>query len=183
MVVLNPEIIVQQLENAKKKIQTVKKEGKSVLVVCEKKMYAEEVEKLAEKAGVHYLNYKTPAGFLTNFDTLKTRVASMNKMVMFLQSEEFESLTKKEQLVHKRKLSRVQKMYKGIQKLDKKPDLVVVVDGYMMGSFLNELSKQKSESIIIASSNFARWRDEKSLVMANVLSYKSVDFVLQYLLS
>jgi len=46
IVVLNPEMILQQLDNAKKKVQSAKKDGKSILLVCEKKMYADEVKKL-----------------------------------------------------------------------------------------------------------------------------------------
>lgn len=183
MVVFNPEIIVQQLENAKKKVQKAKAEGKDVLIVCEKKMYAEEIEKLATTAGVFYLNYKIPSGFLTNFDTFKQRISSMNKMVNFLEGESYANLTKKEQLVYKRKLSRVQKVYKGVKNLTKKPDLIVVVDGQMMWNLIAEISQEKIENIVVVSSNFAKRWDESSLLMANVNSYKSVDFVLQYILS
>jgi len=183
MVVFNPEIIIKQLDAAKAKIKKAKDAGKWVLVVCEKKMYAEELEQLATKYGIHYLNYKAPAWFLTNFDTLKKRISSMNKMLDFLETEEFVSLTKKEQLVYKRKLSKVQRVYRWVQKLSKKPELIIVVDGYMMGGFLNELEKEKVDNIVVSSSNLARRRNEDNVVMANVLSHKSLDFVLKYLLS
>jgi ribosomal protein S2 len=71
----------------------------------------EEVKNLGEKYGVAYLNYKAPGGFLTNFDTFKARINSMNKMSSFLESEEFESLTKKEQSIYKRNLTRAKKVY------------------------------------------------------------------------
>lgn len=112
IVVINPEIIIEQIENAKKKIQEAKAEGKEILVVSEKKMYADELEKLGEKYGFNYLNYKLPSGFLTNFETLKKRIESMNTMARFVESENYLSLTKKEQLVYKRKLARVLKIYK-----------------------------------------------------------------------
>jgi ribosomal protein S2 len=48
LVVINPESIISQLENARSKIQKAKSEGKSVLVVSEKKMYYEELANLAE---------------------------------------------------------------------------------------------------------------------------------------
>lgn len=47
--VVNPEVIVAQLESAQQKIKKAKEEGKEILVVSEKKMYAEELEKLGEK--------------------------------------------------------------------------------------------------------------------------------------
>jgi len=38
----------------------------------------------------------------------------MNKMSAFVETEEFASLTKKEQLVYKRKLSRTKKIYEWV---------------------------------------------------------------------
>ena len=150
VVVVSPDAIVSQLEAAKQKIQKAKQQGKEVLVVSEKKMYAEELEALGSKLGFNYLNYKVPGGFLTNFDTLKKRIESMNTMERFLETETYRSLTKKEQLVYNRKLARVFKIYKGVKNLSKKPDLVVVVDGLMMDNFVNEIDKQKDvESILI----------------------------------
>lgn len=168
MVVFNPEIIVAQLEQAREKVQKAKKSGQSVLIVCEKKMYAQELEKLATAAGVSFLNYKVPAGFLTNFDTFQSRVASMNKMIEHVQSEEFDSLTKKEQLTYKRNLAKVERVYKGIKTLKSKPDLVLVVDAKMMSSFVDEIANIAVPNILITSSDFFRRWDEKSLVMANV---------------
>jgi ribosomal protein S2 len=53
-----------------------------------------------------------PAGFLTNFDTLKKRIDSMNTMSRFIETDDFRALTKKEKLVFNRKLERIKKIYK-----------------------------------------------------------------------
>jgi len=94
-------------------------------------------------------------------------------------------LTKKEQLVYKRKLARVFKIYKGVKNLSKKPDLVVVLDGLMMENFVNEVVKQKDvvDSILICGTNFPRWWKEDSLIIANINSHKSVDYILKSILS
>ena len=42
--VINPDSIVSQLEAARQKIQKAKAEGKEILVVSEKKMFADELE-------------------------------------------------------------------------------------------------------------------------------------------
>ncbi len=184
VVVINPDVIVNQLEVAREKVQKAKQQGKQILVVSEKKMYADELEALWTKIGFSYLNYKVPGGFLTNFDTLKKRIESMNSMERFLETETYRSLTKKEQLIYKRKLARVFKIYKGVKNLSKKPDLVIVLDGLMMENFVNEIEKQKeSDSILICGTNFPRWWKEDSLIVANINSHKSIDFVLKTLLS
>lgn len=177
--VINPEVIIEQIENAQKKIQKAKEEEKEILIVSEKKMYADELEKLGEKYGVSYLNYKLPSGFLTNFETLKKRIESMNTMARFVDTEAYLALTKKEQLVYKRKLSRVLKIYKWVKGLTKKPELVIVLDGQMMDSFINEIVKTPNvQNIVIAGTNFSRRWNEDSIIMTNIWSHKSVDFVL-----
>ena len=142
-------------------------------------MYADELEKLGEKYGVSYLNYKLPSGFLTNFETLKKRIESMNTMARFVDTDAYVALTKKEQLVYKRKLARVLKIYKWVKGLTKKPELVIVLDGQMMDSFINEIVKTPDvQNIVIAGTNFSRRWDENSVIMTNIWSHKSVDFVL-----
>jgi ribosomal protein S2 len=49
IVVLNPEMVLDQLNKAKKKVQDVRASGKDILIVCEKKMYATEMKQLGEK--------------------------------------------------------------------------------------------------------------------------------------
>ena len=184
VVVINPESIVSQLEAAKNKIKKAKEQGKEILVVSEKKMYAEELESLGAKLWFSYLNYKVPSWFLTNFDTLKKRIESMNSMEKFLETDAYRSLTKKEQLVYKRNLARVFKIYKWVKNLSKKPDLVVVLDGLMMENFVNEIEKQNEvDSILICGTNFPRWWKEDWLIVVNINSHKSIDFVLNSILS
>ncbi len=183
IVVLNPEVIAKQLDSAKKQIQEAKKSGKDVLVVCEKKMYADEVRALSEKHGVSFLSHKAPGGFITNFDTFKTRIGSMNKMASFMDTDAFESLTKKEQLIHTRKLARAKRVYEWVKSLSAKPSLVIVVDGSMMENFIREVNSQENiETIVLASTNYNKylWPND---IIANMLSHKSIDFVMNYILS
>ncbi len=183
IVVLNPELIAEKLENAKKKVSEAKKSGRDVLVVCEKKMYAEEIRELSAKHGVSFLSHKAPGGFITNFDTFKTRIGSMNKMVSFMDTDAFESLTKKEQMIHKRKLAKAQKVYEWVKGISALPPLVVVVDGSTMENFIREINAKKEiESIIISSTNYNKYLWENDII-ANMLSYKSIDFILNYILS
>lgn len=184
VVVINPDSIQNQLEKAKEKIQKAKQQWKEILLISEKKMYADELADLWTKLGISYLNYKVPGGFLTNFDTLKKRVESMNEMERFLETDAYSSLTKKEQLVYKRKLNRVFKIYKWVRNLSKRPDLVVVLDGHMMNSLVDEIEKAKEiDSILISGTNFSRWRNEDSLIISNINSHKSIDFVFKNILS
>ena len=184
VVVINPEAIAEQLEVAKAQVAAAKAAGKEILVVCEKKMYAEELEALAAKAGVAFLNYKVSGGFLTNFDTFKKRIDSINEMVSFMETDAFASLTKKEQLVYKRNFERANKVYKGVTKLKKRPELVIIVDGNMLSTLIDEVEnlKGKLEAIVIAGTNFSRYWPENEIITTNINSYQSLDFVLKSIL-
>ncbi|MFC2494833.1 MAG: 30S ribosomal protein S2 [Candidatus Absconditicoccaceae bacterium] len=184
VVVINPEAIAEQLEAAKAQVTAAKAAGKEILVVCEKKMYAEELEALAQKAGVAFLNYKVSGGFLTNFDTFKKRIDSINEMVSFMETDAFASLTKKEQLVYKRNFERANKVYKGVTKLKKRPELVIIVDGNMLSTLIDEVEnlKGKLEAIVIAGTNFSRYWPENEIITTNINSYQSLDFVLKSIL-
>lgn len=184
VVVINPEAIAEQLEAAKAQVAAAKAAGKEILVVCEKKMYAEELEALAAKAGVAFLNYKVSGGFLTNFDTFKKRIDSINEMVSFMETDAFASLTKKEQLVYKRNFERANKVYKGVTKLKKRPELVIIVDGNMLSTLIDEVEnlKGKLEAIVIAGTNFSRYWPENEIITTNINSYQSLDFVLKSIL-
>lgn len=108
----------------------------------------------------------------------------MNSMERFLETDAYHSLTKKEQLVYNRKLKRVFKIYKGVKGLSKKPDLVIVFDGMMMDNFVSELNKTKDvDTILISGTNFSRWWKEDSLIIANINSHKSVNYMLNAILS
>jgi ribosomal protein S2 len=107
----------------------------------------------------------------------------MNEVAEFMESEDFHRLTKKEQLTYKRKFQKAQKMYKGVRKLNAKPDLIIVVDGAYMDSLVKEIQVASIPALILASSDFGRRRDPNYLLMANMNSHKSLDFVLQYILS
>lgn len=179
--VINPELIASQLDHAKKKIQEAKKAGKEVLVVCEKAMYASEIVALAASAWFHYLNTKLPAWFLTNFNTLITRIESMNEKKKFVLSDSYVKLTKKEQVMIKRELSKVEKIYEGVKWLKNKPDLVVVIDGSLTSGLVDELEITKIENIVLASTDFSRWWNEEDLLMMNMQSYKSLDYALHYI--
>ena len=102
-----------------------------------------------------------------------------------MEIEAYAALNKKEQLVYKRNFDRANKVYKGVTNLKKRPELVIVVDGTMLSTLIDEVEnlKGKLEAIVIAGTNFSRYWTENELVVTNINSYTSIDFVLNYLLS
>ena len=181
VVVIDPDVIVSQLERAKELVKKHKDAGNDILVLSDKLIYKEEIEQICEKAGVHYFSYKVPSGVVTNFQTLYSNIKKMNDLRKFIESDDFLKLTKKERQVKKRQLAKMESVYKGVKNLTKKPDLVIVVDGMFLSKFVDEITKTGVDGIVLVSTDFNKWLDDK-VVMMNTNSYVSVPSVLKYLL-
>lgn len=177
-VVFDEATVAAQIEQAKALFDAAKEKKVEVLVLCEKEIYKSEIETLAAAWWFHYMNHKIPAGVLSNFDTLLARIRSLQEMRSFVTSDSFLSLTKKEQNMKKRELDKVEKVYKGVVNLRKKPGLVIVVDGQLMHKFVKEVVSTRTPAIVLVSSNFNLYT-EVQLVTCNVNSQRSIDFVLK----
>lgn len=182
-IVIDPVKIAESLKKAKKTVEEAKKNSKSILVILDKEVFSEDVEALCEKVGVMYLNTKVPGGFFTNFDTFFKRIHSMNELRKFIESEDFLKLTKKEQLVKKAELKKIENIYKGVKKLEKLPDLVIVIDAEYYSDTIDELEKMKIDYIAVANTNLSKWLKTDNLIVSNTNSYKSVLYLLTYLLN
>jgi small subunit ribosomal protein S2 len=177
-VVFDETAVAQQIEKAKSIFQAAKQQNLDVLVLCEKEIYKTEIEILSAEAWFHYMNHKIPAGILSNFDTLLMRIKNLKEMRSYVTSESFSLLTKKEQNMKKRDLEKVEKVYKWVVNLRKKPGLVIIVDGQLMQKFVKEVVSTKTNAVVLTSSNFNLFTDTH-LVTCNVNSQRSVDFVLK----
>jgi len=181
-IVIEPSKIADSLISAKKKIEEAKKEKKDILVIWDKEVFRKEIEDICSEAWILFLNNKVPSWIFTNFDTFKKRIYSMNKLIKFIESSAFWKLTKKEQLMKKRELSKLETIYKWVNGLNKLPDLVIVVDAEYNLWSIYELEKANIEYIAISNTNLSRWLKTDNLVVANTDSYESVTYLLNYLL-
>ncbi|MEY3197974.1 MAG: hypothetical protein RL023_869 [Candidatus Parcubacteria bacterium] len=181
-VMFDPAIIEEQLQTAKKIIKNALDKKKTVLILGDKEIYKEEVATAAEKRGVFYMNHKIPAGVLSNSETLMGMIKTLTTLSSFVSSPSFFDLTKKEQSMKKRLLKKIELVYKGVKNLKSRPDLVVIIDGQMMQKFVHEAEKLRVPAIVCTSSNLDKWTDTH-LVTCNINSSKSVEYVLNYILS
>jgi len=180
LVVMDPDVIVSQLERVKELVEKHKAAWNDILVLSDKLIYKEEIEKICEANDVHYFSYKVPSWVVTNFETLYSNIKKMNDLRKFIESDDFLKLTKKEKQVKKRQLAKMESVYKGVKNLTKKPDLVIIVDGTFLSKFVDEIIKTGVDGIVLASTDFNKWLDDK-LVIMNTNGYLSVPFVLKYL--
>lgn len=182
MVILDPEKIMEQLKNAREKVQEARKNWQNVLVISDKAFIKDELEELCENEWIYYFSSKVPSGVITNFETVLSRIEAMNKLKKFIDSEDYEKLTKKERLTKIRELRKLEMVYKWVKSLTKRPDLVIILDGIFMSRFVEELKNVDVDNVVLASSDFNKRWDEKKMLITNINSYECVKFSLDFIL-
>ena len=89
-------------------------EGKSVLFVGTKKQAQECMKEAALTCGMFYIDQRWLGGMLTNFKTIRTRVERLKKLEAMEQDGTFEVLPKKEVIVLKKEMAKLENNLGGI---------------------------------------------------------------------
>ena len=102
--------------------------GKTVLFVGTKKQAQDCMKEAAEKSGMYYVNQRWLGGMLTNFDTIRTRVQRLKDLEKMQEDGTFEVLPKKEVILLKKEMEKLQKNLGGIKEMKEIPGVLFVVD-------------------------------------------------------
>ncbi|MBI1907379.1 MAG: 30S ribosomal protein S2 [Rhodocyclales bacterium] len=103
----------------------------TVLFVGTKRQAREIVAEEARRAGMPYVDERWLGGMLTNFKTVKQSIKRLKDMEAMIEDGSFERLSKKEALMNKRELEKLQKSIGGIKDMGGLPDVLFVIDvGY-----------------------------------------------------
>lgn len=129
------------------------REGKVVLLVGTKKQAAVKVAEVAKEAGIPYVNERWLGGTLTNFNQIATSVKKLKDLKEKLAGGEFAGYTKKERLLIQREIDRLERYFGGISTLEKRPDLMIIVDTHKEKAAVREAKRVGVETIGITDSN------------------------------
>ena len=95
--------------------------GGTVLFVGTKKQAQGSIAEQAQRVGQPYVNQRWLGGLLTNFQTVSKRLARMKELEEVDFDDTTRGYTKKELLIQKRELTKLQKSLGGIRNLTKTP--------------------------------------------------------------
>ena len=109
-------------------VQETVAKGGTVLFVGTKKQAQDAVVEQAGRCGMPYVNARWLGGMLTNFDTIRKSVNEMERLEAMEEDGTMATLTKKEQILLRKEMSKLQTNLNGIRNMKKKPDAVFVVD-------------------------------------------------------
>ena len=118
----------KKLDEAYKFIKEQAEEGKTVLFVGTKKQAQECVKEAAEKSGMYYVDQRWLGGMLTNFGTIRKRIDRLNELETMQEDGTFDVLPKKEVILLKKEMEKLQKNLGGIKDMKEMPGVMFVVD-------------------------------------------------------
>ena len=103
-------------------------EGGKVLFVGTKRQAQEVIQSEAERCGMLYVNQRWLGGTMTNFQTIKTRIAYMLELQQKRDQGYFRVLPKKEGVKLRDTLNRLEKYFTGVRDMTEVPKAIFVID-------------------------------------------------------
>jgi len=127
--------------------------GGTILFVGTKKQAQESIAEQATRVGQPYVNERWLGGLLTNFHTVSQRLGRMKELEEINYDDTTQGFTKKELLMKRRELTKLQKSLGGIRNLQKTPSAIWVVDPLREHLAIDEAKKLGIPVIGILDSN------------------------------
>ena len=109
-------------------VSDLARKGGVVLFVGTKKQAQEPIVEAANRCGMPYVNSRWLGGELTNFVTIRARVNRMEELEAMEADGRMALLPKKEQILLRKELAKLQTNLNGIRNMKKVPDAIFVID-------------------------------------------------------
>ena len=119
---------VKKLDEAYMFVRDLAADGGEIIFVGTKKQAQDSVKEEATRCGMPYVNARWLGGMLTNFKTIRTRIARLIELEKMQEDGTFEVLPKKEVAVLLHEKEKLDKNLGGIKEMTRIPDVMFVVD-------------------------------------------------------
>lgn len=117
-----------KIDDAYAAMMDIVAKGGKVLFVGTKKQAQEAVQMEAERSGSFYVNSRWLGGTLTNFKTIRNRIKRLTDIEKMQEDGTFEVLPKKEVILLKKEMEKLEKNLGGIKEMTEIPGVMFVVD-------------------------------------------------------
>ena len=144
---------VVKLEEAYNFVRDLSMEGKSVLFVGTKKQAMESVKDEATRAGAFYVNARWLGGMLTNFTTIRRRIARLKQLRTMEEDGTFDLLPKKEVIKLNLEIEKLEKFLGGIKDMTEMPGALFIVDPRKEKIAVSEAKKLGIPIVAIVDTN------------------------------
>ena len=144
---------VKKLEEAYNFVRELSAEGKSVLFVGTKKQAQDSVKEEAERAGAYYVNARWLGGMLTNFATIRRRIARLKQLRAMQEDGTFDLLPKKEVIKLNLEIEKLEKFMGGIKDMTEMRGALFIVDPRKERIAVSEAKKLNIPIVAIVDTN------------------------------
>jgi len=165
------------LEEAIEFLKTSKKEGKVILFLGTKKQAKDKLTQVAKNLNSPYVNERFLGGTITNFDQIKKSTSKLAEMNANMVSGGYDKYTKKERLLIKREIDRLERFFGGMKDMTKLPDVLFVIDTHKEIGAVKEANKRDIPVVGIVDTNSDPTLVDYPIPM-NDDSSKAIDYVL-----
>ncbi|HHT44236.1 MAG TPA: 30S ribosomal protein S2 [Fastidiosipila sp.] len=119
---------VKKIEDAYEYIRSVAEAHGKILFVGTKKQAQDSIREEAERCGMFYVNNRWLGGTLTNYQTIRRRIARLKELRQMEEDGTFDALPKKEVASLRLEMSKLEKNLGGISEMPGLPQCMFVVD-------------------------------------------------------
>lgn len=119
---------VKKIDEAYMFIRSVAETGGTILFVGTKKQAQDSIAEEAARCEMFYINNRWLGGTLTNFSTIKRRIARLTELQRMAEDGSFDIRPKKEVAKLKLEMEKLEKNLGGIQKMPGLPAAIFIVD-------------------------------------------------------
>ena len=144
---------VKKLEEAYFFVRDTAAAGDSILFVGTKKQAQDAIKEEAERCGMYFVNARWLGGMLTNFKTMRTRIARLNQLQKMQQDGTFDLLPKKEVIKLQLEIAKLEKYLGGVKEMKKLPGAMFVVDPRKEKNAIAEARKLGIPVVAIVDTN------------------------------
>jgi small subunit ribosomal protein S2 len=173
---------IAQLEKAHAFLKETAQKGESILVVGTKKVASSLLKELCVEKNVPYMTSKWLPGLLTNFGTLNNNVKKLTTLKQEQASGAWDSLVKHERMALAKEISKLERLYSGLESLPSRPHVLVVVDPKKEKNAVKEAQTFKIPVVALADTNTNPETLEYPVV-ANDDASEVVQYIMSSLLS
>ena len=168
----------KKLDEAYSFIKEQAEEGKTVLFVGTKKQAQECMKEAALSCGMFYIDQRWLGGMLTNFKTIRTRVERLKKLEAMEQDGTFEVLPKKEVIVLKKEMAKLETNLGGIKDMEELPGVIFIVDSKKEAIAIQEAKKLNIPVVGLVDTNCSP-EDIDYIIPGNDDAIRSVKLIAQ----
>jgi len=153
MHILDLSVTVKKIAGACEFIRNLAAAEGKILFVGTKRQAKKCIEEEAKRCDAPYINSRWLGGFLTNFSTIKKRIARLNDLERQEEENVWENYPKKEEMVLRRELAKLSQNLGGVKDMNELPDGVYITDVKVEETAVREAKKMAIPIIAIVDSN------------------------------